>query len=667
MSGERQSSSVSSSAALARISLTLIVLMLMLSILLTAIGFFSTRSIVRRNIESQLSAVTEIGVSEIDGWIGRRVAQVEEMAASDPIRSLDPARVNAMLADRLRRYDDYSAFWLSDLDGSWYSPLGTSGSIAQRDYFPTVKQTKKTVISNPLIGQADGKLVVVFAVPVFDERGEMAAILGANLKISELLGAVRRLKVGEDGYVSLYAGSGLTIIAQDEGQTLKYNPFEDGAHPFSKLRSALLASGGEVRAASVDGEDVYLLGRRMNVTDWVMVSVAKRGEFIAPLYSAITKNIIGTIISIIIAFLIVFAFASRMIRPLDGINKVISSMATGDLTVGTGVTDTGSVAALASSLDGVRERLRAMVIDICASVGDVSGNAEKISYDARNVTKLAEQTAAGSREILENCKRDAGAAEMISEAVALISGSISKVDDSMKMIAQSADRTVELADSGSKELTSVIQQMDKIREAVSSASSVIAKVGESSRHIGDIVESIASISKQTNLLAVNASIEAARAGEQGRGFAVVAGEVGKLATETSEATEKISALANEMVSSASEAIESIRAGTHEVSVGTDVVHGAGRAFGDIQNIINELRAQLAEIKRDIESIAGERQALVDVSSGIKDSVRATAERSERATEAMDEQLAFASEMERDAALLNAVADRLRDDTGIFRA
>jgi methyl-accepting chemotaxis protein len=70
-------------------------------------------------------------------------------------------------------------------------------------------------------------------------------------------------------------------------------------------------------------------------------------------------------------------------------------------------------------------------------------------------------------------------------------------------------------------------------------STVMAKLGESSTEIGNVIKVITSIAAQTNLLALNATIEAARAGEMGKGFAVVASEVKDLAQETARATEDI--------------------------------------------------------------------------------------------------------------------------------
>ena len=121
---------------------------------------------------------------------------------------------------------------------------------------------------------------------------------------------------------------------------------------------------------------------------------------------------------------------------------------------------------------------------------------------------------------------------------------------------------------------------DQASEAAREASANVDRLRESSAAIGNVVNLIAQIARQTTLLALNSTIEAARAGEAGRGFAVVATEVKALAVQTQNATEEIT--------------RKIEALQRDAAGSVDAVHRITQAIEAIRPVFEHVNGAVAE-------------------------------------------------------------------------
>lgn len=90
-----------------------------------------------------------------------------------------------------------------------------------------------------------------------------------------------------------------------------------------------------------------------------------------------------------------------------------------------------------------------------------------------------------------------------------------------------------------KQLSAILEMFaDKQSRDVADNMSRIRRLQEV-KALAPLVDVIAVVARQTNLLSINAAIEAARAGESGRGFAVVASEIRQLSIRTASAAHDI--------------------------------------------------------------------------------------------------------------------------------
>jgi methyl-accepting chemotaxis protein len=215
---------------------------------------------------------------------------------------------------------------------------------------------------------------------------------------------------------------------------------------------------------------------------------------------------------------------------------------------------------------------------------------------------------------------------------------------------------VETVAAGTEQMTASIREISRsashaakvATDAVTVAESTnrtVAKLGDSSAEIGQVVKVITSIAQQTNLLALNATIEAARAGEAGKGFAVVANEVKELAKETAKATEDIS-----------KRIVAIQGDTQEAVKAIDHI---GKIIGEINDIQSSIASAVEQQTATTNEMARNVADAARSTNDIRDNIVTVAEGSEEASRGAADALSAANALASMASELQTLVGRFR--------
>ncbi len=377
---------------------------------------------------------------------------------------------------------------------------------------------------------------------------------------------------------------------------------------------------------------------------------------------AILIGILSAIIGIIIGF-----FSARSIsRPVNSLVTIAQGIASGNLKQNIVISRQDEIGDLEKSFVTMTQNLKELICRIQENSQQVAASSEELTATAEQSAQATNQVAIAITEVAHGAELQVNAINDTSAIIEKMSTNIQQVAINANGVAEMSDKTATSAQAGGQSVDTAISQMISIEKTVSNSANVVAKLGERSKEIGQIVDTISGIAGQTNLLALNAAIEAARAGEQGRGFAVVAEEVRKLAEQSQDAAKQIATLIGEIQGETDKAVVSMQEGTREVKIGAEVVNTAGQTFKEIVTLISHVSDQVKEISSSIQEIASDSEQIVSSAQSIEKISKDASGQTQNVSAATEEQSASIEEIASSSQVLAKMAQDLQEATISFR-
>jgi methyl-accepting chemotaxis protein len=208
---------------------------------------------------------------------------------------------------------------------------------------------------------------------------------------------------------------------------------------------------------------------------------------------------------------------------------------------------------------------RSLAQQIGVAVGQIqSSSAELQSAASQQATGAKEQSAATSE---------------ITTTITELLATSRQIAESAQQVAQIAEQTAVVAHSGRGTVSLTQESINGIRRQVDQIVANMLDLGKKSQEIGAVIDLVAELSEQTNILAINATIEAAGAGEAGLRFGVVADEIRKLADRVGSSTKDVRALIEGVRSAVNTTVRATETGSKAVDAGARQFGEVASAFG----------------------------------------------------------------------------------------
>ena len=653
--------------------MVMIGLVVLLLAAVSGIGYYMAQSILSDSVRSQLTAIVKDQGSQLDTWIESKAAILDGVGNALSKQSAEVSTTKQTLPYLGAIAGDKEILDLTSGSDSGNSFSYVDGDITNdldartRDWYKDAKNTGSSLFTEAYVssgGSSDGKIVISYAVPLKADSGKTIGALCEDIDLSVLENVVKKVN---------YEGQGTGIIIDKKGQIIASSGEEKVMsliHDDKELTShydAMLAQPTGYFEISRGGETEMFAYTTLERPGWIV------GLFVPKdyVFASLTKlKIVYTVLCLLGLILIAIGgaiFAKQITSVVVRLKNHAVELSQGNLAVADlEVTSNDEFGDLTNSFNTMKAHLHALIKQMSSVSEQVAAASEELTAGAHQSAEASTNVAETITKIAEGMQNQNNSIDEAKKEVDAVFTEMQAMTDNTKLIADTSNDTAIAAKTGEQLMNNAMQKMEHIESSVMSSADTVRILGENSKEIGAIVETIVAIADQTNLLALNAAIEAARAGEAGKGFAVVAEEVRKLAAESQTSAEKIKEKISSIQVDTNQAVIAMQEGTVEVQAGTEAINEVGRQFKDIMQKVSDIKTQIDAFHAASSRITNGAERIVGAVDSIDEVSRETASHTETISAAAEQQSASSTEIASSSDSLAKMASELQNATNKFK-